>query len=64
MKVEAKIVIEGNHATVELKGVWTRRLIDAAYSVMLREVPKHTVLLKERIIIPDSIIEPEERKEV
>lgn len=60
MKAEVKVLFEDRVATVEFKGMWTRMLVDAAYKTMLMNLPKHIATLRERIIIPETIMEGKE----
>lgn len=38
---EATITIQGTHANVEFKGLWTKRLVDIAYNRMMHALPGH-----------------------
>jgi hypothetical protein len=62
MNVEVKIKFEDKEAEVEFKGIWTRSLVDRAYRFMLRQLPSHIAFLKQRIVIPEIILEEREVK--
>ena len=46
---EIRILIDGPNIAIEMKGGWTRRLIDATYTMMLKKLATHLAQLRGSI---------------
>lgn len=40
-KLEATILIEDGDIEIEMKGLWTRSMLDRAFATVLRKLPEH-----------------------